>query len=177
MKKFFIILILSFIPFFLNAQIYTSIKYLDKFDDEIKIEKNIKTIVEKTDSTFIVETKGKTPKVYFILNYAKYNSAGDKDNIVNLINDIYGYQESWRVIRNEDKDDYIKACAEYVDKIKSGEETSNLLDEIAKYWLFVVHRVVTTQYTHTYESEYFWIEDEVNTKLGKDVNRIIYIKN
>lgn len=178
MKKI-LVLILGLIPFFGYGQIYSSTRYLDKYDDLVS-EKNEKTLIEKTDSTFIIDTKGKTPKVYFILNYAKYNSAGDKDNIVNLINDIYGYQESWCVIRNEDKDDYIKACAEWynknADKIKSGEETGDLPDEITKYWLFVVHRVVTTQYTHTYESEYFWIEDVASTKLGKNINRIIYIK-
>lgn len=176
MKKV-LVLILGLIPFFGYGQIYSSTIYLDKYDDLVS-EKNEKTLIEKTDSTFIIDTKGKTPKVYFIL--AKYDSVGDKDNIVNLIDDIYGYQESWYVIRNEDKDDYIKTCTEWynknADKIKSGEETSDLPDEITKYWLFVVHRVVTTQYTYTYESEYFWIQDEASTKLGKNINRIIYIK-
>ena len=187
MKKV-LVLILGLIPFFGYGQIYSSTMYFDKYDDLVS-EKNEKTLIEKTDSTFIIDTKGKTPKVYYIINYAEYNSAGDKDNIVNLTANVYGYQESWCVIKNEDKDAYIKACIEWynktADKIKPGEEISkenvdkykgDLTNELSKYWLFVVHRVITTQYSHTYESEYFWIQDETSTKLGENINRIIYKK-
>lgn len=160
MKKFFIILILSFIPFFSNAQIYTSIKYLDKFDDEIKIE-NIKTIVEKTDSTFIVETKGKKPVEYVVFMNNISNSVGSDDETVNLFDNVYGYQESWYVMTRDD--------------FNKWRDIGTL--PARQFLLTIVHRIIKTQYTHEYKSEYFWIEDEVNTKLGKDVNRIIYIKN
>ena len=151
MKKFLIIILSLLFGFqlFGQSRIYSKIKYLDKFNDEIKIE-NIKTIVERTDSTFIVETKSKNPVIYYILNIL--DCAGDKDNIVNLVANVYGYQTCWCVVR------------------------SDMIDGYAETYFNASHRVIVSQYSHTYESEYFWIEDETNTKLGKDINRIIYIK-
>lgn len=186
MKRFLTILILSFITLFANAQVYTSIKYLDKFDDEVKVE-NIKTIVEKTDSTFIVETKGKDPVTYYILNVLEYT--GNKDNIVNLVANVYGYQTCWCVVRSDMAEDYgetyynvLISCL----KIRNSEELTDSekeklqkleLSKLEKYYLFITHRVIVSQYSHTYETEYFWVQDETNTRLGKDINRIIYIKN
>lgn len=186
MKKLFIILILSFVTFFLDAQVYTSIKYLDKFDDEIKVE-NIKTIVEKTDSTFIVETKGKKPVTYYILNVLEYT--GDKDNVVNLVANVYGYQTCWCVVRGDVIDEYRTAhdhvfwraleiaANDELDVEEKLQQQHNEFLKLEKYYLFIIHRVITTQYSHEYKSEYFWVQDETNTKLGKDINRIIYIKN
>ena len=67
-----------------------------------------------------------------------------------------------------------------LDKNLTDDEKLQLQDrefqKLGKYYLFIVHRVVTTQYTHEYKSEYFWVKDEINTKLGKDINRIVYMK-
>lgn len=159
MKKIFIILILSFMTFFLDAQIYTSIIYLDKFDDEIKVE-NVKTIVEKTGSTFVVETKGKEPVEYVCVMNNVLNSAGSDDETVNLLDNVYGFQESWYVMTRDDFNKW-----KDVGTLSAGQ-----------FLLTIVHRVIKSQYTHEYKSEYFWIHDETNTKLGKDINRIVYIK-
>ena len=40
-----------------------------------------------------------------------------------------------------------------------------------------VHRTITTQFSGTYETELFWLQDDLNDdKLGKNVSRIIYSK-
>ena len=44
-----------------NAQgIYTKVTKYDKFDD-VEWEKTIKTLITKTDTTFVIETKGSKP--------------------------------------------------------------------------------------------------------------------
>ena len=144
---------------FSNAQIYTTVKYLDKFDDVVK-EQTIKTIIEKTDTTFIIETKGKEPVEYVIVVNNILNSVGSEDETVNLFDNIYGYQESWFVMTRNDFNRWRDEGIYQPDN-----------------FLTVVHRVIKTQYTHEYKSELFWIQDENHTHLGKDVDRIIYRKD
>ena len=108
MKKLLILLTIFMMSKTSFGQIYKSIQYYDKFDDVLKTE-NIKTLVTKTDSTFIVEVKGRKPVEYWIINYANYNSMGDEDNIVDLNGkSVYGYQDSWCVIKKSDKEEYSK---------------------------------------------------------------------
>ena len=101
MKKILVFILGLFVWVFSYGQIYTSVKYLDKFDDVVK-EQTIKTIVEKTDSTFIVETKGKEPVEYCIVMNNIFNSVGSEDETVNLFDNVYGYQESWVVMTRDD---------------------------------------------------------------------------
>ena len=83
MKNFiFIFALFVSIALGVNAQIYTHKRVVDKFDDTL-LDKNIKTLVEKIDSTFIIEEKGSAPVVYTIIHFVPFNSKGDKDNIVN----------------------------------------------------------------------------------------------
>ena len=187
MKKILVFILGLFVWVFSYGQIYTSVKYLDKFDDVVK-EQTIKTIVEKTDSTFTIETKGKPANTYYILNILEYGCAGDKDNIVNLVANVYGYQTCWCVVRSDMIDEYaelyfdvIKNCLiislneELTDDEKEALKNSEF-SKLEKYYLFITHRVITSQYTHEYKSEYFWIQDEMNTKLGKDISRIVYVR-
>lgn len=152
-----------------NAQIYTHKRVLDKFDDTL-LDKDIKTLVEKTDSTFIIEEKGSAPVVYTILNFAAYNSMGDKDNIVNLVDDIYGYQECWCVVPEKDAENYYNdyfACFLEKDESKRNDMLRKL---VYKYSYYIVHRVITTQYAHVYKAEYFWIQK------GEKNGRTVYFK-
>ncbi|MBR2102427.1 MAG: hypothetical protein IJ928_06725 [Prevotella sp.] len=169
MKK--TLLILTFIIVSLTSfgQIFSKIRYYDKFDDCIKTEK-IKTLITKTDSTFIIEEKGRKPVEYWIINHSSFNSSGDKDNIVDLTGkNVYGFQDSWCVIKMSDLNDYNN----HLKKILLDEEPIAVL---TKYWLFVVHRTISRySFEFQYEREYFWIENEMNdNKLGKNINRIIY---
>ena len=138
MKKCLLVLFLVLTGLSSNAQVYKSIKYYDKFDDEINLVQR-KTLITKTDSsTFVIEEKGKEPVEYFI----------------HMVND------------------YFEASRAY-----SQESTKTNLDKLQHFWLFIVHRTITTQYTGAYLDELFWIQDELSDgKLGKDINRIIYLK-
>lgn len=165
--KNFIVLFLMGIALSANAQIFTHKRVLDKFDDVIS-DRDQKTLIEKTDSTFIIEEKGKKPSVYMIENYIDELAKGDKDNIVNILDNLYGYEESWYVIREEDYSDYqdmYYSCSEEEDINKRREM---LMDMINKYCYIVVHRVITTQITHEYVSELYWIQK------GDNNGRTIY---
>ena len=169
MKKHLFTLIFVLASLSCNAQIYKSIKYYDKFDDEIKTEQR-KTLITKTDSTFIIEEKGKNPIVYFILNALSQATKGSKDEIVNLVNDVYGYEETWCVVRSDMLEKYREA-----DHTCFLDDSKENIEKLQKFWLFIIHRTITTQFTGTYLDEIFWVQDELSDgKLGKDVNRIIY---
>lgn len=172
MKKYLFTLVFLFAGLTCNAQIYKSIKYYDKFDDVVKKEQR-KTLITKTDSTFIVEEKGMNPVVYYILNTVKEGTRGSKDEIVNLVNNVYGYEETWCVVRS----DMIEKYREVYNDFFLDESKVNI-EKLYPYWLFIVHRTITTQYTGSFLDEMFWVQDELHDgKLGKDVNRIIYLRD
>ena len=160
-------------PLALFGQIFSSIQYLDKFDDCVKTEK-IKTLITKTDSTFIIEEKGRKPTEYWILNYSDYASMGSKDSLVDLTNrNVYGYQNTWCVIKMSDKDEYYKLWTKVLTQGNSVYEFKN---DLSKYWLFIVHRVISKySFEFEFEDEFFWIYNESkDNKLGKDIERIVY---
>lgn len=169
MKKYLFILFFVFMGFSCNAQIYKSISYYDKFDDEVKVETR-KTLITKTDSTFVIEEKGKQPVVYYILNELAAGTRGSKDEIVNLVNNVYGYEKTWCVVREDMLTKFLEAQHDFF--IDNSEENKN---KMGRFWLFIIHRTITTQFAGTYLDDLFWVEDELSDgKLGKDVNRIIY---
>ena len=172
MKKYLLVLFLVLNGLSSNAQIYKSIKYYDKFDDEINLVQR-KTLITKTDtSTFVIEEKGKEPVEYFILNEVPDGRKGSKDEPVNLVASVYGYEESWCVVRKDMVNDYLEASRAY-----RQESSKTNMEKLQHFWLFIVHRTITTQYSGTYLDEIFWIQDDLSDgKLGKDINRIIYLK-
>ncbi len=141
------------------AQLFDHKKVLDKFDDVIS-DKRQKTWFSLTDSTIVIEEKGKKPVTYIIQNYADYNSMGSKTNPVNLIQRVYGYQDCWCVVHIDEIEKYTKAylaCLFEEDKEKRNEMIDKMVD---KYCWFITHRVITNQYTKEYENEYFWISQD-----------------
>ena len=171
MKKLNVLLLILMMSLTSYGQIYSVKGYLDKFDDIIK-SKTIKTLITKTDSTFIFEEKGLKPVEYYILFYLDAGSVGDKDNLVDLTGKgVYGYQDCWVVIKMKDKDDY----SELYEKVIRKEIEK---EELEKYILYIIHRTVSRySFEFEYDSDYFWIENEKNdNKLGKDVNRIVYLR-
>ena len=172
MKKTILSLVFALTCLVCNAQLYKSIVYYDKFDDVVKTEQR-KTLVQKTDTTFVIEEKGKQPVVYFILNAVEQGTRGSKDEPVNLVANVYGYQETWCVVRYDKLKEYLDAYYNYI--LDSSEANQR---KVGSYWLFIVHRTITTQFSASYLDEPFWIQDEDSDgKLGKDVNRIIYKKD
>ena len=171
MKKIILSTIYALISLSCNAQIYTSVKYLDKFDDAIKVEQR-KSLISKTDSTFVIEEKGKKPVVYYIINSVSSGTRGSKDDVVNLVGNVYGYEETWCVVRSDMYDNFLKANIKYIQ-----ETTEENLNDVGKYWLFAVHRTITTQFSASYIDDIFWLQDDLNDdKLGNGVNRIVYSK-
>lgn len=173
MKKILFTIVLAFTGIVCNAQLFKSIKYYDKFDDEVKLEQR-KTLINKTDSsTFVIEEKGKLPVEYYIINPVKDGTRGSKDEPVNLVANVYGYEETWCVVRSDMLNDYLVAQRNYYE-----DSSKANMEKVMHFWLFLVHRTITTQYTGTYLDELFWVQDELSDgKLGKDVNRIIYQKD
>lgn len=92
MKRFLIICILACVSIISNAQpslIFTRKIIFDKFDDVV-FDENIKTLVTIYSDAIFIEEKGDCPvelKVGDIVDVR-----GDKDNIVKLYDNIYGYQ-------------------------------------------------------------------------------------
>ena len=172
MKKTILSLVFALTCLVCNAQLYKSIVYYDKFDDVVKTEQR-KTLVQKTDTTFVIEEKGKQPVVYYILNPVEQGTRGSKDEPANLVANVYGYEETWCVVRYDKLQEYRVAFYNYyLDNTETNQR------KVAAYWLFIVHRTITTQFTGSYLDELFWIQDEDSDgKLGKDVNRIIYKKD
>ena len=171
MKKHLFTLVFVLAGLSCDAQIYNSIKYYDKFDDEVKTEQR-KTLITKTDSTFIVEEKGKEPVAYYILNPVLAGTKGSKDEIVNLVNNVYGYEETWCVVRSDMLEKYRETFQNYYLDEKDNTE------KLQHFWLFIVHRTITTQFTGTFLDDFFWVQDDLHDgKLGKDVNRIIYLRD
>ncbi len=177
MKKLFISFVCVILSQISYAQIFTEIKYYDKFDDSLK-EEMIKTLITKTDSTFIIEEKGRKPKEYWILNYAPFASLGSRDSIVDLTGkNVYGYQDCWCVIKMSDKDELFRIKNKM---LNDNENPSS--DEIGKlfnrFYLFLIHRTISRySFEFEYKNELIWIENGIDDdKLGRDVNRIIYLK-
>lgn len=172
MKKLLTLLFFSFFAMFSYAQLFTKIAQYDKFDDVIKEEER-KTLVTKTDTTFVIEEKGREPVVYYILNISEAGTEGSKDDIVNLVGDVYGYQTAWCLVRYDLLDRYREAQLNYLIQ-----ESDSSMKKLSSFWVFAIHRTITTQYTGRYLTEYFWLQDELNDgKLGQGVNRIIYKKD
>lgn len=100
MKKILFTLLISIVTLTGNAQIYSIIEHLDKFDDVIKTE-NVKTriTIHELDSTewfgvsdlsiIEIETKGKEPVKYFSIGKTSF---GDEENIKEITDGVYGYQ-------------------------------------------------------------------------------------
>lgn len=171
MKKLLFTFTLILISVISNAQIFTDKMVLDKFDDVI-LTSDTKTLITKNDTIFTFEEKGKTIEKYRT-NVSPYSTIGDENNIVNLVGNIYGYEESWLALNVID----IPKVTELYSKINSeGLEEDSKLSLLKKlnddYVYTIVHRIVTTQYGHTKLSEYYWIA-KIDHQ-GHSVKRIIY---
>lgn len=172
MKKLLTLLFFSFFAMFSYAQLFTKIAHYDKFDDVIK-EETRKTLITETDSTIVIEEKGREPVTYYIVNKSSTDIQGSKDDIVNLVADVYGYQTKRMVVRSDLIEKYQDAFAKYLQN--SSHENLML---VASFVNYATHRTITTQYTGTYQTELFWLEDDPdNSKLGPAVSRIIYTRD
>lgn len=174
MKKFITTSLIAFWALAISAQgIYTRVKKYDKFDDVI-YEKTIKTLVTKTDDKIIFETKGSKPVEYCYFDSRLFAAhIGSRDSLVNLVNDIYGYEDRYNVFPTD--------TMEVVRNIY--EQTTNVSDSlfIVLQALELIHRVDNvpevvfrtiskTSYSFMYDTDLVWIR-------FKDGSRIVYSKH
>lgn len=179
MKKLIAVTIVLMCALTASAQgIYTSVHKYDKFDDVVW-EKEIKTLITKTDSTIIIETKGTKPVEYYILGGEPFSVFGRRDSIVNLVSDVYGYEETFLVYTKDDFENKRKQILEvisdsiggYDDRYIDGMTCLGLLEEAKedKLPIITIRVVSKTQYSFTYDTELFWIK-------FNDGSRLIYYK-
>lgn len=171
MKK---ILFLSLVFFSLaaNAQVFTLVETKNKFDDVVQSMK-VKTLIEWSDSTVTVQIKGRNPVKYRLLRKMKVGSMGSEDNIVNLVDDVYGYQDMWTACLERQYPAYL---AELDAFIKSGNSKDDakikeLYNRVKKdYYYYIIDRVITTQDTGVYLAECVWI------RHADGGNRVVYYR-
>ncbi len=174
MKKFLILILTALVTVVAHAQIFTKKEIKDKFDDVVS-GCEIKTLVEINDTAIIIEEKGNEPVTYIIdkLHTTKYTNKGSKDNIVHLVDNVYGYQENWWVVLEKDIEDFLlykSALCDEEDASKIDDLISKLIEE---YYYLITHCVVTDKYGTKLLYEYYCIE-----KVSKKVinERTIYSK-
>ena len=178
MKKLIAITFVLMCALTVSAQtIYSSIEKYDKFDDVIW-KKKLKTLIIKTDSSIIVETKGQAPVEYLMLGGKPLILKGSKDSIVNIAADLYGYEELYVVFT---KDDFVNKRRQIIDENRNSGEKSDdyidnltyisLIDEAKEHKLpeIIIRTISKFRYTFMYDRELFWIR-------YKDGSRLIYRK-
>lgn len=153
-----------------NAQIYSRKQVIDKFDDVIS-EKTMKTLVSIDGISITIEEKGNTPQVYKFVPGTEVVKNGSKDEIVNLVDDVYGYEESWAVIPDEQLVECFMKRTECMLEEDSQKREEALQKVMREYVCYITHRVVVNKYTEEYRSEILWIRN------NKDGGRTLYIKH
>ena len=176
MKKLIAVTIVLMCALTASAQcIYTSIDKYDKFDDVVWT-KQIKTIISKSYSTIVVETKGQKPTEYEYLNEPLFvTQTGSREKLVNLVNDIYGYESSYCLFP---KGTIEKTYETIKSEIPDSLATEEMIDAKVKLKLMVLmddmptitfRTVSYSQYSFEYETELAWIR-------FTDGSRVIYRK-
>lgn len=179
MKKFITTSLIAFWALAISAQgIYTRVKKYDKFDDVI-YEKTIKTLVTKTYGKIIFETKGSKPVEYcYFDSFLFADHIGSRDSLVNLVNDIYGYEDRYNVFPKDTIDVVKKIVSEKAKNTPDSLLTDDRIAAMQKWELFrrvdnvpeVVFRTISkTSYSFMYDTDLVWIK-------FKDGSRIIYSK-
>lgn len=143
-----------------NAQTFANKLVIDMSDNVI-LSDNIESVVihDVEKGMITIEENGRQPQVFRIIRWCDYSSSGDEENIVNLVDNIYGYQNTWCAVKESDYDAYARILESIeLEEIPRAEG----LNEMLKLWYFIIHRVVHSPSTHSYQTELWWIQDENN---------------
>lgn len=171
MKKFLILILTTLVFAVADAQIFTQKTIRNKFDDVVS-KREIKTLITKNDTAFIIEEKGKKPVTFKIL--FEFDSKGSEDNIVHLVNNVYGYQEAWWVILEKDIKDYLLDISALSNEEDGSKRDALRRKLIEKYYYCITHRVVTDEYGLRFLFEHYWIE---KPSFNGNNERTIYSKD
>jgi hypothetical protein len=181
MKRIYLLSLLFIASLACSAQgIYTSVTKYDKFDDVVW-QKTIKTLITQNDTAFVVETKGQKPVVYTLIEGYVLN-VGSRDSLVNLVDDLWGYEDSYLVFAPKDKEDFHK----YMEENTKGKADSTdlvlgdniikintyktfrfmyLRDNIEKLPKITVRTVSKYKYDFAYRDDVFWIKFSDGSRL------------
>lgn len=179
MKKFITTSLIAFWALAMSAQgLYTRVKKYDKFDDVI-YEKTIKTLITKTDDKIIFETKGSKPVEYYYSENSWFaDHIGSRESVVNLVNDVYGYEDRYNVFPKDTIDVVKKIVSEKAKNTPDSLLTDYYIATMHNWELFcriqnvpeVVFRTTSkNSYIFMYDTDLVWIK-------FKDGSRIIYSK-
>ena len=164
-----------------NAQqIFSHITKLDKFDDVVW-EKNLKTIITFNDPIITIETKGQEPECY----YYKDNDFlavhdGSSDSIINLVSDVWGYEDVYNVVNTKDCESLLQEFEGKLEPLlqKIGNDTIPNEDEsraFAKELLNFRSKMISITFRHISEHRYFWnYKTKVVWVMQPDGSRVIY---
>lgn len=166
----------------INAQgIYTKVTKYDKFDDVVWT-KQIKTLITKTDSTIVIETKGSKPEVYLYMELPIFaDHTGSRDSVVNLTADVWGYQSDyWAIpqkLREEAIEQAVKEMENQPDSLVSEDKLKisaamKMLGRISEM-PFITFRYISKYSWKTnfaYKTDIAWIK-------YPDGSRLIYTKD
>ncbi len=177
--KFAFTLLLLFVAVFGSAQeqrLYNCAMKLDKFDDVVW-KKQIKTLILKTDTTFIIETKGQKPVEYkYIDKWEWAEHLGSEDSLINIAKDVYGYESLYFVFKQEDideaYDEVLEATKDLADSLKFESKMMMLLglrlyEKRDKLPVIVYRTISKYKYMYEYDTDLFWIK-------FPDGSRVIY---
>ena len=171
MKKFLILILTTLVFAVADAQIFTQKTIRDKFDDVVS-KREIKTLITKNDTAIIIEEKGKKSVTFKILNELEFN--GSKDNIVQLVGNVYGYEEHWCVILEKDIKDYFLDYIAMLNETDDSKRHDLISKLIEKYSYYITHRVVTDKYGTELDCEFYWIQ---KASFNGNNERTIYSKD
>ena len=158
-----------------NAQgIYKTVMKYDKFDD-VEWKKDVKTLITKTDSTFVVETKGQKPVVYYYVDtFPLAWHTGSKDSLVNLTQDVWGFEDEYLVLTGKDREELSNYICEQVkdlpDSLVSEEKIqmilgSKMIENYKKYPRITIRTISRYARYYEYEREFFWIKFDDGSRL------------
>lgn len=155
----------------INSQtyLYDTFEICDKFDDVIEY-KNIKTLITKNDSTITIETKGRLPVKYNIYKQYSYY-IGSKDSITNLVNNIYGFENAYKIFQTDSVNRAVEKVLKEVPNADPKLVESTHIHNIANTAPVIVFRIISSyRFTYSYENDLVWIK-------FWDGSRIIYSNN
>lgn len=153
-------------PLFSMAQgIYTKFEHYDKFD-EVIASKDVKTIIARTDSTFIFETRGEEPVVYACTLLLE---EGSEEEPANITSDLYGIDRLYVALTPQLVFE-TAAALNITDLDGINDQMESYLEELKKRAPIITWRTVSKyRYTYEYRTDLIWIR-------FPDGSRYIYSK-
>lgn len=174
---------LCLLPLVSMAQnVFDKFEHLDRFDDVIT-SKQVKTLITKTDSTFVVETKGQKPVVYgYVDNPLMATHLGRRDSLVNLVADVYGYEDEYFAVTEEISNKVIAETQQDLEKLPDSFVDSlavdgninvlvglRLLRKVKEMPTITVRTISRYEHRFEYKTDLIWIK-------FPDGSRYIYSK-